>query len=269
MKFAISSDLHLDVNNDFQFELTSDKNAFCLFCGDIAGFPSFRKTWLEEQAKRGYHGAFVLGNHQIYHTEKISMQDMHAQLREEFNDYQNGFKFLENDSIYFQEENILLIGCTLWTDFEACGHSAELCGKYAQYRMNDYRWRCLKHSKWLRKMCWQDTARFHSKSMDYIRKTIDKYKKLHPGIKIIIMTHHAPSLRSVSSGNKNYDLIPAYVSKLDDFILDNPEIKLWCHGHLHQPSDYKIGECWVVCNPRGYIAYGEGRRFDDNLVIEI
>jgi hypothetical protein len=46
-----------------------------------------------------------------------------------------------------------------------------------------------------------------------------------------------------------------YHSDLSEFILDRPGIKLWTHGHTHEDFDYMIGECRVVCNPRGYIKY--------------
>ena len=44
-------------------------------------------------------------------------------------------------------------------------------------------------------------------------------------------------------------------SNLDNFILDNPQIKLWTHGHTHEDFDYRIGSTRVVCNPRGYDGY--------------
>jgi hypothetical protein len=42
---------------------------------------------------------------------------------------------------------------------------------------------------------------------------------------------------------------------LNDLILSNPQIKLWTHGHTHHEFDYMIGDCRVVCNPRGYKNY--------------
>ena len=49
----------------------------------------------------------------------------------------------------------------------------------------------------------------------------------------------------------------AYSSDLSEFILDRPQIKLWTHGHTHDPYDYMIGSTRIVCNPRGYIHYEE------------
>jgi len=44
-------------------------------------------------------------------------------------------------------------------------------------------------------------------------------------------------------------------SDLSEFIMDRPQIKLWTHGHMHDPSDYLVEETRVVCNPRGYVGY--------------
>jgi uncharacterized protein RhaS with RHS repeats len=62
-----------------------------------------------------------------------------------------------------------------------------------------------------------------------------------------------------------------YYSDLSEFILDHPEIVLWTHGHMHHTFDYNIGDCRIVCNPRGYenSKYKEYTGWDPNLVIEI
>jgi hypothetical protein len=46
-----------------------------------------------------------------------------------------------------------------------------------------------------------------------------------------------------------------YSSDLSAFILDNPQIKLWTHGHTHEDFDYMLGSTRIVCNPRGYDGY--------------
>jgi hypothetical protein len=40
-------------------------------------------------------------------------------------------------------------------------------------------------------------------------------------------------------------------------MLDNPNIKLWTHGHTHEDFDYMVGSTRVFCNPRGYHDYEE------------
>lgn len=259
---------HLDINQDQPFDLVADKDAFYLCCGDTSSEPEFRDKWLVKQAGLGYHGAFVLGNHQVYHVFIKSTQDMHSELRNKFNHYDNGFKFLENDSIYFPDDNVLLIGCTLWTDFATDG-DATIAENIAQIRMNDYGWKCFKDGEDIRKLQWADTVALHNESMQYIRRTIDEHKQKHPGIKVVLMTHRAPCRKSMDIRFINSLLAPAFVSDLEQFILDTPEIKLWTHGHLHDAYDYKISECRIVCNPRGYLYHGEGSEYNNNLTVEI
>ena len=47
---------------------------------------------------------------------------------------------------------------------------------------------------------------------------------------------------------------------------------LWVHGHTHDSFDYQIGNCRVVCNPRGYVAWTgkvENRDFAAGFVVVI
>jgi hypothetical protein len=44
---------------------------------------------------------------------------------------------------------------------------------------------------------------------------------------------------------------------MEQFILDNPKIKYWYHGHVHDHFDYTIGQCRIVCEPYGYRSNGE------------
>ena len=62
----------------------------------------------------------------------------------------------------------------------------------------------------------------------------------------------------------------AYSSDLNDFILDNPQIKYWTHGHTHEPFRYMIGQCEVICNPRGYKYYEQrAEEFDPTVGFDI
>ena len=52
-------------------------------------------------------------------------------------------------------------------------------------------------------------------------------------------------------------------------IMDNPNIKLWIHGHVHNNFDYMIGDTRVICNPRGYEMYQENFEFKPDLEVDI
>jgi len=75
---------------------------------------------------------------------------------------------------------------------------------------------------------------------------------------IVFAGHHSPSKLSTHPKYQNeYLMNGGYSSDLSEFILDHPEIKLWTHGHTHDPFDYMVGETRVVCNPRGYAGWDE------------
>lgn len=142
--------------------------------------------------------------------------------------------------------------------------------------MNDFRYGCFnpndnleyeRKSK-LRKLSPEDCEEMFHRTV----VCIDDVYRRFPDKKIVVVTHHAPSEQSISVVYRNDILNPAFASNLENFILDRPNIKLWCHGHIHSASDYKIGECRVICNPRGYAKYYESAEytgFNKDLVIEV
>ena len=90
--------------------------------------------------------------------------------------------------------------------------------------------------------------------------------------KIVVVTHHSPSYLSiVPKYADNYEMNGGYHNDLSKFILDNPRISTWVHGHTHKVLDYKIGDTRIVCNPRGYegATYNENTGWNPNLLLEI
>jgi Icc-related predicted phosphoesterase len=97
----------------------------------------------------------------------------------------------------------------------------------------------------------EDSMEDHKKMLDYINISTQDKSKCY-----VAVTHHAPTPLSIGSQYKNdYLMNGAFHSDLSEFIMDRPQIKLWTHGHMHDPSDYMMGETRVVCNPRGYHGY--------------
>ena len=76
--------------------------------------------------------------------------------------------------------------------------------------------------------------------------------RFEKGKPIVIFTHFAPSPYSIAKQYEGDLLNAAFTSNLNDFILANPQIRLWCHGHTHVPFDYILGETRIVCEPFGY-----------------
>jgi Icc-related predicted phosphoesterase len=85
----------------------------------------------------------------------------------------------------------------------------------------------------------------------------------------VVVTHHAPSRRSVHPRFDGSPLNACFVSDLEH-LLDGRAC-LWIHGHTHDSFDYVVGGTRVVCNPRGYAKNGvdENPRFDADFCVNI
>ena len=129
--------------------------------------------------------------------------------------------------------------------------------------LNDYK--TIRIGSNYRKMNPDDTLGFHKKSKQFLLDTLPMFSNQ----KVWVLTHHAPSYQSVHPKYRTETTNGAYVNNFDDLILDNPGIKYWSHGHVHSSFDYHIGECRVICNPRGYFPTEVNPDFDPNLTIEI
>lgn len=142
--------------------------------------------------------------------------------------------------------NTVFVLATLWTDMNAGDPVSAL--RVRNY-MNDFS--LIKTRSGGRFTTDRAVAEFE-KSRDYISSIAQQYSDRN----IVVCTHHAPSDLSTGPQFKHlYHENAGFRSNLEDFILARPNIKVWCHGHMHNASDYQIAECRVICNPRGYIGY--------------
>lgn len=87
----------------------------------------------------------------------------------------------------------------------------------------------------------------HNRSLIWLEEALIDHKNE----KNIVITHHGPSRKSLSENRASELSSAAYVSNLDDLILQY-QLSLWVHGYLHESLDYLIGDTRIVCNPREY-----------------
>jgi Icc-related predicted phosphoesterase len=87
-----------------------------------------------------------------------------------------------------------------------------------------------------------------------------------PG-RTVIVTHHAPSARSLPPHHQGSALNPAFASDLDSLVAASG-VPLWVHGHTHHCVDYTIGATRVLSNQRGY-PDGPVERFNPGLLVEV
>ena len=250
MKLALGSDLHLEFG---ALELHNTENADVLvLSGDICVAKHLNREhhhdaryrkFFQECCERFPKVIYVLGNHESYGYD---IQYTTAHLKRELA-YDN-LHILDDETVDIL--GYTFIGVTLWTNMN---EEDSLTLYHVSSMMSDFQ--SIKNSartlnEWGKpaRLTPEDTVVFHKKSMDYVNHVCqDKDKKY------IVVGHHCPSLKSIHPKYANDKIMNgAFASDLDDFIAYRPQIRLWTHGHTHEPFDYTIGETRVVCNPRGY-----------------
>ncbi len=259
MKIRVLSDLHTDLNRKRHYEL-SDKDVFTIICGDISGSVDTTCWWLDDNVN---NGLFVAGNHMFYNEPYQTIEQIKAEYGARY-PLNRPVSFLNNDFKIIND--IVFAGATLWTDYALFGAgSAELYKYYATRCMNDFRYGYIEKDGEVEYLTPDYCEAAFRKSVRFIENICEKYQDKT----VVVVTHHAPSARSLDNDRIKYEISPAYASDLEDFILKHSNIKLWCHGHIHSFRDYQIGNCRVVCNPRGYEQYGEKTGFRPDLILDL
>ena len=264
MKIDYMSDIHLEFGQHRKLLPNVSGGDILILAGDITTAAMFRSNRTDKDARShsGYMKKFkedvidkydrvfyIMGNHEHYNS--IFHKTL-PELKKGFANYgMDKIEFFDNDSKII--DDILFIGCTLWTDFEN-GNDLSMyrCGR----GMNDF------HiigsvdvedlNYFNRYKTRTITPEFildeHKKSKEYIQKTVN----LHPDKKVVVFTHHGPTYKSLNSDHIGNGLDGAYCSDLSDFILNTPSIKYWVSGHCHIIKEYDVGQCKVLSNSQGY-----------------
>jgi len=261
MKAWIVSDLHLEFGRPFDAPVPGEADVM-ICAGDILVkgiVPTL--DWLAATAARHVPVIIVAGNHEFYNAAMIpAIEDARVHAERSPNVH-----FLENSSVLIDGVNF--IGATLWTDFRLGGVDPEVAMFNAEHgtagagRMSDYG--RIKYTKVpYRKFRPIHAYRKHVESRGYLSEELRAPK----ADKTVVVTHHAPSARSIPISNREDPFSPCYASDLEG-IIEETEPSLWVHGHVHQSAGYHIGITKVIANPRGYP--GERSVFDPGLVVEI
>lgn len=272
MKIAFASDLHLEFGGA-DFDLP-DADVL-LLAGDICVI-----EYLKNKDSRQYndcveffkavsakyeHVLWIPGNHEFYGgVMGYQSRDIVFKFLEELKI--TNVNYNECGSSIFSIGYAVFVTATLWTDFKG---ASPLIMNNAQHGMNDYRRIMIADQTFdsgVRYITAKDIHNVNTMHNTYIKKTIDYMARNGIFNKFVVMTHHAPNVKSAST-NKPSELDYAYCcSNLDDFILDNPQIKYWIHGHTHNNSNYMIGETNVLSNCRGYVGYEATNNFKIKVI---
>lgn len=251
-RLNILSDLHL---SQAGLPLPNTDADIVILAGDIAR-PAQAIEWA-----RGFNKPvlYVPGNHEFYGgslTSTVRALKQHAQ--------GTTVHVLDNEATILG--GVRFLGSTLWTDFNLYGPGAP------------------------REQAVADALKF---TLDFARITSDatgttltphemeavfrsnrawldaRLDEAFDGPTVVI-THHAPSPRSVHPRFEGSSVNCCFVSNSEDLLVAGRSV-LWIHGHTHDSFDYQVGGTRVLCNPRGYAKDGinENPEFAPGLVVDV
>lgn len=288
MLLHVISDVHLE----FQ-KWRSTWNVGALECdvhvlaGDI-GVGLSGIAWALEAFTRPV--IYVFGNHEYYgqHPMTKLLDKARAKVAG------THVHLLDNDAVTLSGENgeqVRFIGATLWTDF--CIHGLEqqqFMMHYAGQTMSDYAnifvtRRGGRYGRNASTGFWEPgltatrsgdrltpgkALSLHHDSRDFIEQELTAAPQGRAlGEKTVVVTHHAPSARSLPYGEAATQTDAAYASHLDHLVA---KTNLWVHGHVHEAKEIELADGGrIAVNCRGYRDHGPEsvEDFRWNRVIEI
>jgi hypothetical protein len=195
-----------------------------------------RTLLLFDEAHRKFDKViYLMGNHEHY---GIDIDDSPQIIRRAL----PWVTLLENEQLLLGDT--ILCGATMWTQMGGGDHGVEQSIRTTMSDFYAIRKATTGQSRAFRP---SDARELFGASIAYLGGVADQ----NPDRKIVIATHHAPSLLGV--GRATRAPVEALYADLHDFIEQRPNIRAWVHGHTHIQRSYDIAQCRVLTNARGYV----------------
>lgn len=249
------SDLHLEHYDKLAFPLLLKPAArYLALAGDI-GHPrkDIFKSFIDYTARNWDKVFFVAGNHEYYarrnasswkYSKPDTMFEVQKQLQEVFAPYKN-VTFLHHDSpsTFLHEENVAVVGTTLWT------HVPPESVTHAIGSMNDYNRIPIESDKGgVRCLTPYDTNVLHEKETAMLESQINFWR--FQKAQVCVITHHMPSYSLISPRFEGSPLNCCFASHLDSLM--KPHVRAWIYGHTHNAATSIVGNTICAVNARGY-----------------
>ena len=261
MKIQVVSDLHVEWGTESEVFSPQDIRANVLvFAGDQHVTPELLHDYLHPfvlQDRLAGDLNFVLavvGNHEYYGKDFFQATQDYQQVITD-KEFSGRLRILERES--WMCGDTVFHGTTLWSDFE----NPELDEALIQASMLDFCY--IRHEQEF--ITCTFLQRVFEQNLMWLRRQLKRYQGQK---KQVVITHHAPSFKSINPRFAGNPINSAYASDLEALITKYEPV-LWVHGHTHTSFDYFIGKTRVVCNPFGYFQHEENLGFNKNLVVEV
>lgn len=266
--FRLISDVHNEFftsENHYNLPvIDNEKDMILIIAGDFTSLSLAKEAApaITSYGKRFKHVLYIPGNHEYYKT-RIDEPTNRRQFDNMNPEGLENIHFMIRDSITI--DGTKFIGCTLWTNINNnCPVTQfHLDGRMSDFRVITYYDKVRDNYSRFRPVHW---LLEHAKDIAFLKKEVENSEVDD----IVVITHHAPSFRSQDDRYLDDQMSNhGYMNNLDLFVMDNPQIRYWVHGHIHKKLDYMINTTNVLCNPHGYSFHGEVTGFVDGDTYEL
>lgn len=244
--FQLCSDLHFEMRGGLRASPeTYPKRAapILVIAGDLypAGAPEFKEI-LRRVAEPYEMTLYIPGNHEFY-GYKGEMKTLERKIADTANSLNRVF-CLNQKSLDIA--GITFIGATMWTD-----PPKELWSSCTSL-FNDYH--SIKQENGT-PYTPEKLYSVHKRHGKFLEKALSQSKKNPQCNGAVIVTHHAPDRRlSLETASRPKGLFPFYFASDMKSMVDDPYVKVWCHGHSHESHCVRL-EPWgpiFASNAKGY-----------------
>ncbi|TFH87162.1 metallo-dependent phosphatase [Billgrantia azerbaijanica] len=253
MRLRILSDLHLE-HFGGERELPPAEADVVVLAGDIHSHARGLEWAAERFAPTPI--LYVPGNHEFYGT---CMSALRAELAATAQ--QLGIHLLDNAAVTLG--GVRFLGTTLWTDFALHADEpdldTELAFIEAQLLMPDFR--LIEHPPGE-----TFTPRASQVLHREARAWLEAELAADDGVPRVVISHHAPLADCLPARYRGDPLSAAFGSNLDALM---GRMRLWIHGHVHDPVDLMCRGTRVIANPGGYPGEHDPPLFVPDRVVEI
>ena len=250
MRLHVLSDLHLGPE---PFPPPATEVDAIVLAGDVAA-GTRGIAWAREWG-RGLPVLYVAGNHEFYGHELPGLID---ELRDAA--VGSSVRVLENDEVIL--DGVRFLGCTLWSDFDFDGPERRAASmKLCERAVNDYGH--ITFGPQGRLLTARDTRMLHISSRRWLATRL---AQPHDGPTVVV-THHAPLIRSRPPEPWQRALAGAFASDVTDLMGDD-RVALWIFGHTHRVADLELRGTRIVSNPYGY-RHQQVPGFDPACVVDL
>jgi hypothetical protein len=265
LRIQLLSDLHLEAPKAYDvFEIIPSAPYLALI-GDIGNVkhPEYFE-FLTIQLTKFKTVFLLLGNHEPYGSTwaatKQKILEFEKEKREESGASVGGIgKFVFLDKTRFDlSNNITILGCTLYSKILPTQAERVSFGLNDFYDIKDW--------------TVEDHNQAHISDLAWLNNQVKLLSKLEPDRRIIILTHHSPTLLDEASNPKNAGspISSGFSSDLSGEVCwFSANVRVWAFGHTHFNCDFleESGKR-IVANQRGYY-FSQSEGFDESKAIEL